>query len=154
MQWSPDENAGFSTAPARKLVAPVVEGGFGPEHINVEDQRHDPDSLLNFVATLIRQFRESPEIGWGEYELLDQPHDAVLAHRCTWQGSSVIALHNFAAEPCTVPLELKSLDGDAVLVDLLQPGRTPLEEGRAELTLDGYGYRWLRISRPDELRLA
>jgi trehalose synthase len=154
MQWSPDENAGFSIAPARKLVAPVVQGGFGPEHINVEDQRHDPDSLLNFVATLIRQYRESPEIGWGEYELLDQPHDAVLAHRCTWQGSSVIALHNFAAEPCRVPLELKSLDGDAVLVDLLQPGRTPLEDGRAEFTLDGYGYRWLRISRPDELRLA
>ena len=154
MQWSPDENGGFSTAPPRKLVAPVVDGGFSPEHVNVEDQRHDPDSLLNFVRMLIRQYRESPEIGWGEYELLEQPHDAVLAHRCTWQDGSVIALHNFSAEPCTVPLELKSLDGDAVLVDLLQPGRTPLEDGRVELTLDGYGYRWLRICRPDELRLA
>ena len=154
MQWASGRNAGFSSAPEDKLVMPLVDGGFGPEHINVEDQRHDPDSLLNFMATLIRRFRENPEIGWGEYEVLDQPHSNVLAHRCTWHDSSVIALHNFSAEPCTVPLELKDLDGDIILNDLLQPGGTPLEDGRAELTLDGYGYRWLRVTRPEELRLG
>ncbi|HEU4542363.1 MAG TPA: alpha-amylase family protein [Jiangellaceae bacterium] len=154
MQWSSGRNAGFSSAPEGKLVVPIVEGGFGPEHVNVEDQRNDPDSLLNFVATLIRRFRESPEIGWSEYEVLDQPHSNVLAHRCTWHDGSVIMLHNFAAEPCTVPLELKDLDRYAVLNDLLQQDSTPLEDGRVELTLDGYGYRWLRVSRPEDLRLG
>ena len=154
MQWAPGRSAGFSSAPEDKLVVPLVDGGFAPEHINVEDQRHDQDSLLNFMATLIRRFRESPEIGWGEYGVLDQPHSNVLAHRCTWDDTSLVALHNFAAEPCTVPLELKDLDGDSVLNDLLQPGNTPLEGGRAELNLDGYGYRWLRVTRPEELRLG
>ena len=30
MQWSPDRNGGFSTAPPSRLAAPTVQGGFGP----------------------------------------------------------------------------------------------------------------------------
>ncbi|HSI92084.1 MAG TPA: alpha-amylase family protein [Jiangellaceae bacterium] len=155
MQWSDGRNAGFSVAPPSKLAAPLVEGGFGPEHVNVEKQRHEPDSLLNFIATLIRRYRESPEIGWGEFEILDQPHDHVLAHRCTWHDSIVVAVHNFDAEPCVVPLELKIENGGTTLNDLLQPGSIELDDsGRVEITLDGYGYRWLRVVAPNELRLG
>lgn len=154
MQWAPGRNAGFSTAKPSKLPHPVVEGGFGPEHVNVEQQRHDPDSLLTFIAMLIRRYRESPEIGWGECELLDQPLEHVLAHRCTWHGSSVVALHNFDAEPCVVPLELKG-DGPTTLSDLLGPGSVqPDDSGRVDVPLGGYGYRWLRVVGSDELRLG
>ncbi|NED94498.1 trehalose synthase [Phytoactinopolyspora alkaliphila] len=155
MQWADGPTGGFSSAKRSKLVAPPVEGGFGPEHVNVQDQRHDPDSLLNFMATLIHRYRESPEIGWGEYEVIDQPYDHVLVHRCSWDESSVIALHNFHAEPCVVPLRLKDENESTRLDDLLQPGSTSLDEsGRAEITLDGYGYRWLRVSQEGDLRLG
>ena len=36
----------------------VVPDGYGPEHVNVADQKRDPDSLWNFMATLIRRYRE------------------------------------------------------------------------------------------------
>jgi glycosidase len=154
MQWESTKNGGFSKAAPSKLVAPVVEGGFAPEHINVQDQRNDPDSLLTFITLLIRRYRESPELGWGRFDVLEQPHAAVLAHRITADDSSVVALHNFSAEPVTVPLELDGVDDTCVLEDLLQDGRTPLDDkGCAEVTLDGYGYRWLRLSRPGDLRL-
>ena len=40
------------------------------------------------------------------------------------------------------------------LVDLLEDGRTALDgRGRAEIALDGYGYRWLRLVRPGDRRL-
>ena len=32
-----------------RLPGPVPEGAFGPEFVNVADQRHDPDSLLTFI---------------------------------------------------------------------------------------------------------
>jgi hypothetical protein len=41
------------------------------------------------------------------------------------------------------------------LVDLLDAGTTPLgEDGRAEVVLDGYGYRWLRLVTPGDRRLT
>ena len=40
------------------------------------------------------------------------------------------------------------------LVDLLVTRTTPVgEDGAVELTLDGYGYRWLRVVGPDSRRL-
>ena len=45
MQWSTEDNGGFSTAPISKLAAPVItDGQYAFTHINVYNQilRHDP----------------------------------------------------------------------------------------------------------------
>jgi glycosidase len=154
MQWTAGRNGGFSDAPPSKLPAPVVEGGFAPEHVNVEAQRRDPDSLLQFVTMLVQRYRECPELGWGRFTALDQPNPAVLAHVVEWDDWRIVALHNLAAEPCTVPLSLGPTAPDTALVDLLCDGTTPLDErGKAEVTLEGYGFRWLRPVDPSSRRL-
>ncbi|MDI2099605.1 alpha-amylase family protein [Ruicaihuangia caeni] len=152
MQWSAGPNGGFSTAPSRKLIQRPVPDGYGPPHVNAADQRHDRDSLWTFMRTLIGARRRCAELGWGEFSVIEQPNPAVLAHRCDLDGSSVIAVHNFAAEPAVVTLEL---DGDPEaeleISDLLErDGLTPAE-GRLELALEGYGYKWLRVRREGEL---
>ncbi|WNB85549.1 alpha-amylase family protein [Cellulomonas sp. ATA003] len=155
MQWTAQRNGGFSHAEPDDLVAPVVTGGFGPEHINVAAQRNDPDSLLNFIGHLARRYRECPELGWARGEVLDQPHHAVLAHRCTWDDSSLVAVHNLSAEPCVVPLVLDDVGPDTELVDLLQEGRvTCSEDGTVQVPIGGYGYRWLRVVQPGSRRLV
>jgi trehalose synthase len=154
MQWTSGRNAGFSTARPSRLVSPIVDGAFGPDHVNVGDQRRDPDSLLNFMSLLIRRYRQSPELGWSSFELLDQPHREVLAHRCTWEDGSMVALHNFGPEPRTVPITVTDGDDSCQLVDLLEDGTTPLDpNGAAALALAGYGYRWLRVIRPGDRRV-
>ena len=154
MQWTSEPNGGFSTAPRRKLVSRVVEGAFGPEFVNVADQKRDPDSLWNFIRLLVQRYRECPELGWGEVEILDQPHRQVLAHRCTWEAASIVALHNLSNDPVVVPIELPDAEANWVLVDLLADGRCELDaRGRAEVPLDGYGHRWLRVQRPEDRRL-
>ena len=155
MQWSAGRNGGFSDAAPSRLPAPVVEGGFGPEYVNVEMQRRDPGSLLRFMQQLVQRYRECPELGWGQFEMLDQPHPSVLAHRCTVDDASMVALHNLAAEPVTVPLTLAGCDGQSRLSDLLADGTTALDErGHADIALEGYGYRWLRVLRPGDRRMA
>ncbi|UER55500.1 trehalose synthase [Kineosporiaceae bacterium SCSIO 59966] len=154
MQWTAEENAGFSTAPARRLVSPVVTGGFGPQHVNVADQKRDPDSLWSFITRLAQRYRQCPELGWGAYEILEQPHAQVLAHRCTWDDASVVALHNLGPDPVTVPLRLGDVGPGCTLADLLQDGGCEIaEDGTAEVLLDGYGFRWLRVRRPGDRRL-
>jgi trehalose synthase len=155
MQWTSGTNGGFSTADPDRLPGPVVDGGFAPEFVNVADQRRDEDSLLSFMKLLIRRYRESPELGWGDFRLLDQPHREVLAHLCSWGDGALVAVHNLGPEPRTVPLSLEGCDAGHRLEDLLVTQTTPVgEDGAVQLTLDGYGYRWLRVVGPDSRRLV
>ena len=152
MQWSAATNGGFSTAEPSALPVPLVEGGFGPEFVNVEAQRRDPDSLLAFVTLLARRYRECPELGWGQFAVLDQPHRQVLAHSVTWDEACLVALHNLSADPVTVPLG--GLDPAARLVDLLCDGAHDIDDdGSTEVPLEAYGFRWLRVVRPGDRRL-
>lgn len=157
MQWTHEESAGFSSAPPDKLVAPLVEGEFGPANVNVVDARRDPSSLLGFMGTLIRRYRECPELGWGSFSLIDTPHPGVLAHRCDWEDHSLFLFHNFAAAPVTVSVKLKAEDvpeGGGVLTDLLQNTMADIQQGdELQVELPAYGYRWLRVQLPDAGRL-
>jgi trehalose synthase len=154
MQWSDDKNGGFSEAAPSRLPSPLVEGGFGPEYVNVADQRRDADSLLQFVTLLARRYRECPELGWATFTVLDQPHREVLAHQCAWDDGTLVAVHNLGSEPRTVPLTLEGCGSEHRLVDLLCDGTTDVDDaGRAEVPLEGYGFRWLRVVAPGSRRL-
>ncbi len=138
MQWSPD--GGFSTA--AELRRPMVSGAFGPERVNVAAQRRDPDSLLNWFERLIRRRRECPELGFGTMTLLETGADSVLAHRCDWDGATVVAVHELSGRPLTVELPVE--DGEA-LVDLFNHAEHPLP---AKLSLEPFDARWFRVRRP------
>jgi trehalose synthase len=155
MQWTGGRNGGFSDAAPSRLAGPVVQGGFGPGHVNVEAQRRDPDSLLSFVKLLVQRYRESPEMGWGAFEVLEQPHAAVLAHRVTHDEASTVAIHNLGPDAVAVPLQLPDLEGGTRLIDQLCDGVTEVDgQGRACVDLEGYGFRWLRIAAAGSRRLS
>jgi maltose alpha-D-glucosyltransferase / alpha-amylase len=48
----------------------ISAGPYGFEHVNVAEQRRDPNSLLNWTERLIRMRKEVPEIGWGDFVIL------------------------------------------------------------------------------------
>jgi trehalose synthase len=155
MQWTAEPNGGFSGAASSKLVATPPSDGYAPEHVNVEAQLHDQDSLLAFMKRLAVRYRASPEIGWGRFHLLEQPIDAVLAHEVTADVGRLVALHNFANVPAVVPLTLDVDERGTELSDLFDIERIALDEsGRCEVHLDAYGYRWLRVMAPGDRRLT
>jgi len=149
MQWTNDPGAGFSTARPSKLFRRPAEGLFGPLAVNVSEQRRQPDSLLSWMEAMIRRRRESPEFGWGELQIYDTNHEAVMAHGCEWEKSRTIALHNFSKEPTVVAIDLGERS-DLQLDDLLANNSFLVaEKGRLDLKLDGYGHRWFRVRNPD-----
>ncbi|MEW5808861.1 MAG: alpha-amylase family protein [Actinomycetota bacterium] len=153
MQWTSGENGGFSRAHRRRLPRPQPDGLYGPDRVNVADQRHDHDSFWWFIRDLIYTYRQQPEIGWATAEVVKQPHRAVLAHVCREKsGWLMLALHNFGAESVMVPIALDELGPGCSLVDLLDGlSQYPVdEEGRIDLQLNPYGYRWMRLLRPGE----
>ena len=145
MQWSGEQHGGFSTAPAEKLALPPINGGeFGYEGVNVVDQRRDRDSLLSFMQQVIQMRRQSPEIGRGEFDLLETDDPGVLAHRCDWEEGTIVAMHNLASRPCTVDLR----DGLELPSPFIEIFGNRTYEGKLRalenIELDGYGYRWFR----------
>ena len=144
MQWSAEPQAGFTTA--EEAVRPIVEEGrFGYRELNVTRQRRDPESLLNWMERLIRRRRECPELGWGESTLLDSGDAAVFAHRCDWEGSTVVAVHNLADREANARLDV---GGGGALVDLFHDDERELHDGEATLDLAPYGAHWFRVRRP------
>jgi glycosidase len=153
MQWSDEPGGGFTTAPAEQMVRPQPGGAFAPRKVNVAEQRRDPDSLLNHIERLIRRRKETPELGWGTSALIETPAPSLFAHRCDWQDSTVIAVHNLAAGRARAELPLGP--GVAAVDDLLTTARhRPKRDGTLAVELDGYGALWLRVRRDGERTLS
>ena len=150
MQWTDQRNAGFSPVAPSKLKRPVVEGRFGPMAVNVAEQRRDPDSLLNWFERMIRRRRETPELGMGECTVLDTGDNALFAHRVDYEGAAIVAVHNLGDEPRQATFSVGDID-DCECTDLFDLGPVPPidAQGRIELKLDGYGFRWFRVQPAD-----
>ena len=144
MQWNSEPQAGFSTCP--HPVHPVISTGpYTYEQVNVEGQRRDPGSLLNWTACMIRLRTECPEIGWGDWEILRTGAPSVLAIRYDWRGNSLVVVHNFAEKPHEVRLK-PGVEGGARLVNLLVKEESNADEtGVHRIALEAYGYRWYRV---------
>ncbi|TFV80925.1 trehalose synthase [Microbacterium sp. dk485] len=155
MQWSPDRNGGFSTAPPSRLIAAPPGDGYAPAHVNVADQLEDSDSLLHFFRNLTSRYRISPELGWGEFEVLEHEVPGILVHSLRADVGRMVAIHNFTGTPATLAFALPDEPEGTVLVDLLAADRLPLgTRGAVELEVAAYGYRWLRVSRPGDGRVT
>src|SRR5215475_7084473 len=152
MQWSTEPHAGFTKAD--KPIVPVIsDGPYGYEHVNAAEQRRDPNSLLNWTERIIRMRKEVPEIGWGDFEVIETRQDGVLVMRYDWRNNSVLFVHNFTDSP----IEIKFAVGlgnelDKLLVNLLTEDHSrAADDGRHRLLLEAFGYRWYRVGGLDYL---
>ena len=70
MQWSNEPHGGF-TKNAKPHTPVIDKGPYGYQHINAAIQRRHPDSMLNWTERIIRMRKEVPEIGWGDFTVLN-----------------------------------------------------------------------------------
>jgi maltose alpha-D-glucosyltransferase / alpha-amylase len=145
MQWANEPNGGFSTAPPSEHVRPVISGGeYGYQKVNVDAQQQDPRSLLHWMARLIRARKQCPEIGWGSWEILETGDPAVFAHRCSFRGGTVLAVHNLAGREAVARVDLGK-DSGGPWVEILGDEPYAIVDGRQPIELKPYGYRWIRV---------
>ncbi|MBV8194658.1 MAG: alpha-amylase family protein [Candidatus Dormibacteraeota bacterium] len=146
MQWSDAINAGFSTAPADRLIRPVIaEGDFDYRRINVAAQRRDESSLLLWMSRLLRTLRECPEIGDSSCDVLETGIPSVLMHRFTGPHGAMLFLHNVADIPRTVDVTRALTAEDAPSESFADDDYGALPQPLVTLPINGYGYRWIRL---------
>jgi maltose alpha-D-glucosyltransferase/alpha-amylase len=151
MQWSNEPNAGF-TESSKPILPVIAHGPYGFEHINVADQRRNPDSLLNWMERIIRMRKEVPEIGWGDFTFLPTGTPEVFAILYSWRNNSVVCVHNLCGEPRDISLSVNKDDHACELTNLLSHDHSqPDSKGRHTMLLEPYGYRWYRVCGLDYL---
>ncbi len=149
MQWTDEPNGGFSRA--KHTVLPVVDGGiFGYQKVNVNAQRRDPGSFMNWLARMIRMRKECMELAWGECEVLESEAASVLILHYEFRQAAMVTVHNFSDAAQTLQLKLAE-PGAGRLIDLVGQEHSDADRaGRHEIAVDGYGYRWFRVGAADE----
>src|SRR5207253_2823108 len=81
MQWSPDRNGGFSRADWNALaLPPAMDPLYGYEAVNVEAQRRDPHSILNWTRRMLAIRNRHPAFGRGTLALLSPKNRKILAY--------------------------------------------------------------------------
>jgi maltose alpha-D-glucosyltransferase/alpha-amylase len=147
MQWDDGPNAGFSTAPASQLYAPVIGAPpYDPACVNVAAARADPGSLYHTLRHSIAVRKRHPVFSRGDLHILPVASThGVLAFTRGHEGETVLALHNLGDCPEMLTLDLAAYAG-AAPTDLLTGQTLPtVGEEPYRLALPSYGYRWLRI---------
>jgi maltose alpha-D-glucosyltransferase/alpha-amylase len=152
MHWSTEPHAGF-TKSAKPLLPVIDKGPYGYEHVNAAEQRRDPNSMLNWTERIIRMRKEVPEVGWGNFEVLDTGTTSVFGMRYDWRNNSVLFLHNLDPKPREISFS-SGVHGDEGnrLVNLLTDDHSQANKrGRHDVVLEPYGYRWYRVGGLDYL---
>jgi maltose alpha-D-glucosyltransferase/alpha-amylase len=160
MQWSPDRNAGFSTADFAQLyLPPLMDPVYGYQALNVEAQTRNASSFVQWVRRMLHVRRQHPVFGTGRFDVLDVDNPSILAYVRSHPermpdeppsgertGDTVLCVHNLSrlAQPCELPLQRFAGRRPIELV-----GRVPFPqvgEFPYMLTLPPFGFFWFDLS--------
>ena len=161
MQWSPDRNAGFSSADFAQLyLPPLMDPVYGYQSVNVEAQMRNPSSFLHWVRRMLHVRRQHSVFGTGRFEPISVDNPSVLAYvrdepellsedptAPEHSNDTVLCVHNLSRFAQPVELPLGRFEGRQP-IELL--GRVPFPRvGQLPylLTLAPYGFLWFDLSQ-------
>ena len=102
VQWSDQENAGFTTG------IPWIKVNSNYKSINVESQEKDADSVLNYYRRLVA-VRKSPKykkvFTYGKFVPVYQNSDTIMAYYREYENQRILVAANFGKD--TVELQLE-----------------------------------------------
>ena len=156
MQWSPDRNAGFSTASTQRLyLPPIADGAFHYQTVNVENQRADNGSLLSWMRQIIAVRQRNPVLASNEITFPDPDNHRVLAYIRRAPGEHpFLVVANLSQRAQSVDIDLRELEGSIPIEVFGRTPFAPITDKPYTLTLAPYGYFWFEVVAQDASRLT
>jgi maltose alpha-D-glucosyltransferase/alpha-amylase len=151
MQWTPDRNAGFSQANPGRLYLPAIQDHvYGYQSVNVEAQKEESASLLNWSRTMLAVRRRHEAFAAGSLRELGGSNPSVLAFVRIHGDDVVLCVNNLSRFPQPIELNLQQWAGYTPIeltghVQFPNIGQLPYL-----LTLPGHGFYWFQLSGPVE----
>lgn len=134
MQWNAGPNAGFTTG---KPWLPVPETA---KTYNVEAERKDPNSILNFYRKLLLLRREDAALREGSYIALNTSDPNVLSYLRRTKNDTILVVLNMSAtdQKANFDLSAQGLAGSKATT-LLANGASAATETPISISLKPYG---------------
>ncbi|MEV0128928.1 maltose alpha-D-glucosyltransferase [Dactylosporangium sp. NPDC050688] len=149
MQWTPDRNAGFSRANPGRLYLPAIQDHvYGYQSINVEAQKENSTSVLNWTRTMLAVRRRHEAFAVGTFRELGGSNPSVLAYVRVHEDDVVLCVNNLSRFPQPIELNLQQWAGWTPIeltghVQFPNIGQLPYL-----LTLPGHGFYWFQLCGP------
>ncbi|MEH6944070.1 alpha,alpha-phosphotrehalase [Bacillus sp. JJ722] len=105
MQWNDEDNAGFTSG------TPWISLGDSSKEINAMKALEDPNSVFYFYQKLIALRKEYPIIAEGNFKMILEDHEKVMAYTRFYENNLLIVLNNFYAEEAKVQLPSNVMEG-------------------------------------------
>ena len=151
MQWSPDRNGGFSRVDPAALSLPAgMDPLYGYEALNVEAQRRDQHSILNWTRRMLAVRRSHPAFGRGKLKLLSPKNRKVLAYIREHDGDTVLCVVNLAHSLEAVELDLSQFAGRVPVELSAGSSFPPIGELTYLLTVPPFGFYWFALATADD----
>jgi len=149
MQWSPDRNAGFSSANPQQLYLPLVldpEYHFGT--VNVETQKGNSSSLLWWMKRVINMRKKFKAFSRGNIEFLHPENSKVLAFTRTYQGQIILVVVNLSRFSQAAELDLREYAG-YIPMEVFSKNEFPLiaEHQDYVFTMSPHAYHWFLLKK-------
>lgn len=161
MQWTPDRNAGFSTADPGKLYLPAIGSlVYHYSAVNVEAQMATGSSLLHWTRGMLQVRSRHEVFGLGEFHICTTDNDAILAFvRILPVGDNqqreghpaVLCVNNLSSRPQAAQISVPERLRGALVADLFGGQGFPdiEDDGTVHLSLGSRDFFWLGLT-PDE----
>jgi len=147
MQWTPDRNAGFSTATPGRLNLPAVQDPvFGYQAVNVEALLENTSSLLHWTRRMVHARKQHPAFGLGTFTDLGGSNPSVFSFSRDFGDDTVLCVNNLSRFPQPVELDLRQWKGRMPIEMLGHVTFPTIGDLPYLLTLSGHGFYWFLIS--------
>jgi maltose alpha-D-glucosyltransferase/alpha-amylase len=151
MQWTPDRNAGFSTADPGRLTLPVVmDAVYGYQVTNVEAQSRLTSSLLHWTRRMLEVRKQNPAFGLGDFIDVGGTNPSVLSFVRSFGDDVVLCVNNLSRFPQAVELDLRRWEGWRPTEMTGGVGFPPIGELPYLLTVGNHGFYWFQLTSPPE----
>jgi maltose alpha-D-glucosyltransferase/alpha-amylase len=147
MQWSDEQNAGFSAADPEALYAPLISNeAYHWQQVNVAAQKRDPGSLWNMIRKMISIRKTNPVFGHGKLAWVKTKDTGIAAYWRFDQDHHILVINNLTDQVTRVLIPDQPFD---VLdfTDMHREAEIRIQpDGQWSVELGPFEYRWLKAS--------
>ncbi len=149
MQWSPDRNAGFSSANPQQLYLPVIlDPEYSYQAVNVELQRQNTSSLFWFMKRIINMRRNYPAFSRGSMRFIQVENPKVLAFTRSYEDEHLLVIVNLSKHAQPAEVDMKAFKG-YVPVEAFSKNAFPIISGEQPyfFTLSAHSFQWFILQK-------
>ncbi len=150
MQWSNNNNAGFSDATPQKLYLPVIiDPEYNYQFVNVNLQKQNSQSLLHWMKKLIERRSAYKAFSRGSIEFLHPENAKIIAFYRIYNEQKILVLINLSRNTQSFSLDLSQFINYSLIEVFGKTTFPKISKAPYFFILAPYGFLWLELHQPE-----